>query len=360
MSSDKQKLSVSLQLLSKTCTALLNGLVSPTPPDQPLPLTSLHSDLLSLLALLANDANKLVLVVYPPGMQPSFKAALAPLRDLTTHTSTLASNAASFAPATHGKALTSEVRDLTREVIQAIQELAVALIVFVDAPLRTTRDGKGKGEAHMVKVAAIHALIDSARSSVNGVSSSNAQAVRKMWRERGLLVRDALEELEDSGLPAGNDEEEEEEDEFDFGGPVSAEERAFKAQLHAFVKRLLLTYEEVGAALFSLPAPDAAFDPLLDASSAITRAVDELAACAYDGPEELPARKKVIVKALKGIGKALDGIWEKSKATRDDEQAKDKEEDEKVIKGSGPWFAAELIELIKAVVAVQWPADLPK
>ena len=225
---------MSLHLLSKTCSALLDGLVAPAPPDPPLPLTSLHSDLLGLLALLANDANKLVLVVDPPGMQPSFKAALAPLRDLTAHTSTLASNAASFVPAVHGKALTFEVRDLAREVLQAVQDLAAALVAFIDAHLPASpREGKGKGEAHMVKVAAIHALFDGARSIDKGISSSNAQAVKRKWDEGGALIRDAHDELGESDLPgSGEDESIDFEDEFDFGGPASTEERAFQSQVH--------------------------------------------------------------------------------------------------------------------------------
>ena len=125
-------------------------------------------------------------------------------------------------------------------------------------------------------------------------------------------------------------------------------------QLFTFTGRLLKTYEAIGAALPTLHAPDAAFDSLLDASTAITHAVDELSGCAYDGPDELPTRKKGIVKALKRVGKSLDEIWEKSKENRGDELEKD--EDDRVIEGSGPWFAVELVELVRGVVSVQWPS----
>ena len=65
-------------------------------------------------------------------------------------------------------------------------------------------------------------------------------------------------------------------------------------------------------------------------------------------------RKKGIVKALKRVGKSLDEIWEKSKETCGDELEKD--EDDRVIEGSGPWFAVELVELVRGVVSVQWPS----
>jgi hypothetical protein len=219
---------VSLHLLSTSATGLLAALVSPSSSHPPPPLKDLHADLLHLLSLIYTNTTKLTLALHPPDLAPSYKAAIAPLSDLTSHLSTLVSNAISFHPRVHGRALSSEVQLAVKDVVVAVQELAQVHLALINVPDANSK-GKGKGEEYMVKTATVHQLIERARSAGNeGISSSNSAAVRKSWKVQGDIIRDTMAELEDDGPEGMDDGFGDEGDEFDFSGADSVEEREFK------------------------------------------------------------------------------------------------------------------------------------
>ncbi|KAI0030817.1 hypothetical protein K488DRAFT_71883 [Vararia minispora EC-137] len=353
--SDVQKVLVSLHLLSTSATGLLDALTSPSPPNPPLPLPQLHADLLRLLSLIYANTTKLTLALNPPDLTPSYNAALVPLNDLTAHLSTLASNAVSFDPREHGRALASEVQHTVKDVIIAVQELVQAHSVAISATedLRPAGKGKGKGEEYMIKTATVHQLIERARlPGDDGISSSNAKAVRKRWNEQGDILQDAVAELDDDDRESGNDDSIGEEDEFDLSaGVLSDEEREFKKRLHAIVIRLSSAYNDVASNLLAPTSPlhpsAVALDRLLDTAVPLTRAVDDFAASVYEGPGGLIVPKKALVKALRSMAKAIDDLWGDAPP----------DESEVVARGSRRWFLEETKALLLCIASLRWPGE---
>ena len=199
---------VSLTFASETCTAALtslqshesNAVASPT-------LTILQRDLNSLLTLIYASSTKCSLSLKPS--QPTYPAALSPLKDLTTHMTALTLNAQMFDPNVHGATLTKEVLQIVQDVIEAIRALIQTFLAL------QTNAGGGSGQAgeeYMVRTGTLHNLINTAKSA-KGISKDNHGAVRKKWMDdRGSLedgfreVGEMIEEAEGNG--------EEDEDEF--------------------------------------------------------------------------------------------------------------------------------------------------
>lgn len=151
-----------------------------TPPEanSSAPLSTLLSDYSSLLTLIYTAATKVSLALKPTN--PTYAAALTPLKDITAQTDALASCACSVDAARHGRTLAKEVRWTTEEVVGAVQALAG---VFLDAGARA--------EGYLVKVGTVHEIVERAR----GVSASNREAVRRRWEADAAGLEDGVREV---------------------------------------------------------------------------------------------------------------------------------------------------------------------
>jgi hypothetical protein len=212
--SDRQALSVqaSLTLLSHNC-ALFIAPLNPKPDAPELPLSSLRTDFISLLSLIYSNTTKLSIALNPS--TPTYSAALTPLKDLITHSSTLASNASSFLPNVHGHALTAEIHSTTKCVLTALQELAHAHLSLLahpasktDAVAASRSSSEDKRDAYLAKTAVVHELITQAKAEDHpqGLSRTNLIAVRRRWREHSEIIADAAATLE-TEISSANDED---------------------------------------------------------------------------------------------------------------------------------------------------------
>jgi len=215
--SDSQRLSVqaALNLLSQTCTASIAALTQQKPDAQEVPLATLRTDFRSLLSVIYSNTTKLSIALNPS--KPTYSAALTPLKDLITHSSTLASNAFLFLPAVHGRALTAEVHSTAWSVLTALQELIHAHLSLLTNPNPTTsRDDAKTGDAYLAKTGIVHELIYQAKSEPDGLSRTNLIAVRKRWREHTETISDAAAVLEIEAFPP-DDDDDNDNDNFDDG-----------------------------------------------------------------------------------------------------------------------------------------------
>jgi hypothetical protein len=212
--SDRQALSVqaSLTLLSHNC-ALFIAPLNPKPDAPELPLSSLHTDFISLLSLIYSNTTKLSIALNPS--TPTYSAALTPLKDLITHSSTLVSNASSFLPNVHGRALTAEIHSTTKSVLTALQELAHAHLSLLahpasknDAVAASRSSSEDKRDAYLAKTAVVHELITQAKAEDHpqGLSRTNLIAVRRRWREHSEIIADAAATLE-TEISSADDED---------------------------------------------------------------------------------------------------------------------------------------------------------
>ena len=227
--SDPQALPVraSLTLLSRTCALSIAALDAKRDVQQELPLSTLRADFISILSVIYSNTTKLSIALNPAS--PTYSAALTPLKDLTTYSSTLASNASSFLPNVHGRALTTEVHSTARGVFKALQELVHAHLspltnpaskddggdaVAVAVPKPSSQNGN---DAYLAKTAVVHELIAQAKAEKHprGLSKTNLIAVRKRWREHSEIVADAADTLEAEGSPSDGDDGDDED--FDDG-----------------------------------------------------------------------------------------------------------------------------------------------
>jgi Grap2 and cyclin-D-interacting len=207
-----------LTLLLSTSTDAIAHLHSK--PDSSIsPLSALRTDFLSLLSVLYSNTTKLSIALNPSS--PVYSAAVTPLNDLITHSSTLASNASLFLPDVHGRALTSEVHSTAKGVLTALQELAHAHISLLAKPTTTkhkidTSRSSGNDD-YLAKTGIVHELIRQAKAEQpHGLSKTNLIAVQKRWREHSEIIADAVSTLEaDASLPEGDEEEDELDDGWD-------------------------------------------------------------------------------------------------------------------------------------------------
>jgi Grap2 and cyclin-D-interacting len=217
MSSDTVKQAL-LTLLSSTSADALT--LNPDPPN--LPLSTLHADFISLLSLLYSNITKLSIALNPSS--PTYSAAITPLKDLTTHSSTLVSNASLFRPNVHGRTLTAEMHSTTKSVLTALQELVHAhLSLLAKATTHTYKDAtigsSSRNDEYLAKTGVVHELIRQAKAEHHpqGLSKTNLVAVRKRWREQYEIIADAVStlEIEASPTPDGEDDEDDLDDGWD-------------------------------------------------------------------------------------------------------------------------------------------------
>ena len=194
-----------MTLASETCTAALASLQSHESNAASSPtLAILQKDLNSLLALIYASATKCSLSLKPS--QPTYPAALPPLKDLTTHTTALSLNAQLFDPDVHGATLMKEVFQIVQDVIYAIRTLIQTFLA-----LQTNASGSGQaGEEYLVCTGTLHHLIDTAKSA-KGVSKDNHGAVRKKWMDDRGFLEDGFREVGEMIEEAEGDEEDEDE-----------------------------------------------------------------------------------------------------------------------------------------------------
>ena len=208
----------SLTLLSQTC-ALSIAALKTNPAAQQLPLTALRTDLISILSVIYSNTTKLSIALNPSN--PTYSAAATPLKDLITHSSTLASNASSFIPNVHGRALTSEVHSTATDVLTALQELAHAHLSLLTNP--PSKDDaavpRSSSDTYLAKTGVVHELITRAKADhPKGLSRTNLIAVRKRWRDHSEIVADAAATLETEALsPNDSDDDDDDDNDFDDG-----------------------------------------------------------------------------------------------------------------------------------------------
>ena len=149
--------------------------------------------------------------------KPTYSAALTPLKDLITHSSTLASNASSFLPNAHGRALTTEVHSTARNVLAALQELVHTHLSLLanpsskdDAVAVSRSSPKNGNDAYLAKTGVVHELITQAKAEdrgPQGLSRTNLIAVRKRLQEHSEIIADAAATLENEASPSDSDDD---------------------------------------------------------------------------------------------------------------------------------------------------------
>jgi hypothetical protein len=219
MSSASASVQASLTLLAQTC-ALSIAAIRTNSTVQQLPFSSLRTDFISLLSVIYSNTTKLSIALNPSN--PTYSATTIPLKDLITHSSTLASNASSFLPNVHGRALTAEVHSTATDVLRALQELAHAHLSLLiksaskdDAAISTS---KTANDTYLAKTGVVHELITQAKADhPQGLSRTNLIAVRKRWGEHSGLVADAAAVLEIEADAPDDDADADADADFDDG-----------------------------------------------------------------------------------------------------------------------------------------------
>ena len=191
-------------------TAALNA----EPDAQELLLSTLRTDFISLLSVIYSNTTKLSITLNPS--KPTYSAALTPLKDLITHSSTLASNASSFLPNVHGRALTTEVHSTARNVLAALQELVHTHLSLLanpsskdDAVAVSRSSPKNGNDAYLAKTGVVHELITQAKAEDHpqGLSRTDLIAVRNRWQEHSEIIADAATTLENEASPYDGDDD---------------------------------------------------------------------------------------------------------------------------------------------------------
>ncbi|KAI0362373.1 hypothetical protein OH77DRAFT_1416623 [Trametes cingulata] len=224
----------------------------------------------------------MTLVLRPSAPAPS--AALAPISDLGTSITSLATCATLFD--LHGITLSSSARQAARDICLAVESLANTFI----------EDG---GEEYLIRTSTVHDLIEKARREV---PADNLSAVKQRWKADRTMLEDSLDEINamieeaaQEGAQGGVDDEgddfDDEWDELGFGSSKKMSdaelERTRKVQpLVRFAS--LLHKRVVPDVLADLPSPqperealNAALDTLPSRSHAIVLALEELVAALY-------------------------------------------------------------------------------
>ena len=209
---------VSLTLLAETC-ALSIAALQTNPAAEQLPISTLRTDFLSLLSVIYSNTTKLSIALNPSN--PTHTAAATPLKDLIAHSSTLASNASSFLPNFHGRALTAEVHSTATDVLTALRELAHAHLSLLTKPAikddaAVSESSTIGGDTYLAKTGVVHQLIAQAKAD-QGLSKTNLIAVRKRWREHSEIVADAAATLETEAFPSNDGDDDDDDDFFDDG-----------------------------------------------------------------------------------------------------------------------------------------------
>ncbi|TBU65588.1 hypothetical protein BD310DRAFT_15783 [Dichomitus squalens] len=298
---DHDRALAALRALRGTCTAAIDALQQPSTAEQFSILASrptlavIHKDFQSLLTLIYTSTTKVTLVLRPT--EPAPNAALAPIRDLGTSITSLATCATLFH--LYGTTLASETRLLASDVIEAVRSLT---IMFVE----------DAGGDYLVRTGAVHDMVEKARREL---PADNIAAVRKRWRaDRGML-EDSLEEInamvEDAG--EGEDDMDDEWDELGFGSTkkMSGDELERTKKTQPLVRFITLFHKRVvpdvlGRLSNPPPDPDAlnqALDALPSLSKSVVVALEEVVAALYapQRPAALAASISTLVSTIHAV-----------------------------------------------------------
>lgn len=199
----------SLALLIETCKdalssiAAANGVVPDDLSDlQDSELTVIQKDFLALLTYLYAATTKTAISLKPSS--PTYSASLAPLKDLTTNVSRLASNVR-LIRTVHGAFVLKETQESAQSVVSSIQQFARTLLSDIEA-------SKTDGDQYLARVGEVHHAIDRIRGP-DGLSANNVAAVRKICSANQASLEDALRELQEMA----EDDEGGDGDDFDDG-----------------------------------------------------------------------------------------------------------------------------------------------
>ncbi|KAI0273625.1 hypothetical protein BC834DRAFT_966125 [Gloeopeniophorella convolvens] len=354
MSDSLPAVNASLALLAQTCLAAVPAIQTQTDELQKHPLSSLRTDFISLLSLLYSGTTKLSIALNPAS--PAHAAAITPLKDLIAHSSTLASNAASFLPDVHGRAIAAEVRTIAENVLNALQELALAHVSLLNNPPSSRQNKGAAGEEYLIKTGVVHDLITRAKSDgAEGLSKSNLIAVRRRWREQCAILADAQAELEEDADSEDDDFDDGWDDpELDLGlsSKKSPEQAKLAETILALVKRASLLLDDIRISLLpplrapAQPPSNPVLDDLLDSALPFVAAVDGLVTRIYsspDNPSDLEEARNEFARALAAVASAVKGFWKGKEDTRPASE-----------KGSRAYFVEQFAQLNVATQSVQW------
>ncbi|KAI0819514.1 hypothetical protein BC628DRAFT_1017674 [Trametes gibbosa] len=280
--SDLEKAFAALRALREICSAAIDTLQHPLSSTQASLLSDrpscpvLQKDFQSLLTLVYTSTTKVTLVLRPSAPSPT--AALAPVADLGTSLTSLATCATLFD--IHGKTIASYSRQAARNVCEAVSSLAET---FVD----------DAGKEYLVRTGTVHDLIEKAR---RGMPADPLDAVKKLWEvDRGML-EDSLDEINSMIADSGHEREQdgdeegfdEEWDELGFGSSKRMTEVELQRtkKVQPLVRFATLFHKRVIPDLLSGPqlkSSDliAALDMLPSQSQSIVVALEELVAALY-------------------------------------------------------------------------------
>ncbi|EIW60102.1 uncharacterized protein TRAVEDRAFT_57469 [Trametes versicolor FP-101664 SS1] len=236
----------------------------------------LQKDYQSLLTLVYTSTTKLTLVLRPSA--PSYTAAIAPISDLGTSITSLATCATLYD--LHGTTLSSYARQATRDICATVSSLADTFI-------------ENGGEEYLVRTGTVHDLVEKARREI---PADNLAAVKGRWTaDRGML-EDSLEEI-NSMLEGGDEDDmdtggfDDEWDELGFGSSKKMSEIELERtrKVQPLVRFATLLHKRVVPdVLAGLSGPQldsealtAALDALPSRSHAVVLALEEVIAALY-------------------------------------------------------------------------------
>ncbi|KAK2466918.1 hypothetical protein APHAL10511_001176 [Amanita phalloides] len=282
--SGRQSAVLALALVLHACDTALCSLDNKNQSDVINDAAVIRCDLLSLLAILHHAITKVSLALKPSS--PSYGASVTPLNDIATRIASIAHCAGLFTPV-HGLVLTDEAVSLVKQVIQSIRSLIQTLL---DANNGTTK-AEHVGDDYLIITAAVHDLIDKARSP-DGLSLDNVSAVRKLWLRDQASLEDGYVELVQMIENASDKEEQVDDgrDELGLGTnhlSLAEADRAKKAQ--PLGRLSILLHKRVNRDLLSHPYPsdlNPCLDLLAKHSSSLLVSSDDLIA-SLDSPQSM-------------------------------------------------------------------------
>ncbi|KAI6039074.1 hypothetical protein EDC04DRAFT_2688949 [Pisolithus marmoratus] len=293
--SDKQKAIVALTFVSQTCTTSLRVLDDrnrershPETSD----LSVISKDLHSLLSLIYNLSTKLSLALSPAS--PTYSASLPLLQDLAKHASGVVYCVSLLNEVQHGTTFIKGTTNVVKGVLESLRDLVQT---FVDLAARDLPSTSGvAGEDYLIRTAALHDLITRAQGS-NGIPKDNRSAVRQHWSIDKATLEDGLSEVarmieeterdDVNHLTAEDDDFDDGWDELGLGNntTLNKDELARAKSVYPILRLTTLLHKRIFLDVLSstcpVPAPDVAYDFLLEQSHSLLAASDELVATLY-------------------------------------------------------------------------------
>ncbi|KAF8654156.1 hypothetical protein AX16_003685 [Volvariella volvacea WC 439] len=316
----------------------------------PADLPVLHKDFLSLLTFLHNSTTKLSIALKPSS--PTYAAAMTPLKDLAAHVNALTHCAGMFA--VHGKAISREAETLAADVIKSIRDLHQT---FLDID----SGDASQADKYLVKTGTVHNLIDTARST-SGLSSSNAEAVRKTLAQTQASLDDGLSELQEMLDDTNESDKDDGWDELGLGTPqklTSAEvERVKKA--HMVLRLSTLFHKRIHTNLLSPQNQwnPTTLDKLPSLSAELLTRTDELVSTVYGhNSEEILSEFMSFKTAFTELRDIVQAFFAEAPIDQAMSQLSTNEVSRPVQKGSKQWFDTCIEQIDKSsqalVVALQ-------